>query len=206
MNERIPEADVVAAVIAAVPDADPDKLRRNLKFWRQKKQRLLPEVDVRHRGKAHGTVTLCRPWVIPIAKRLVAMPKGGSLVVCLWALWLDDDLPPEAAAWLIQRIAEWSGKLLRKAKSLIGACDAVETKRAFTRKPRRNAPAPLRKIYKRLGTGQEWYDFMGVALADLVSKRRLNMTAAFLAASERLTGRSAEELLPPPGVSPDYRL
>jgi hypothetical protein len=194
MNEWVPEAEVIAATGAS---------RRNLKFWRSKG--LLPKVpdpavQVRRLGKAHGIAPIeYRPWAIPIIRRIMTFMavRGRKLDACLWALWLDEDLPPEATAWLGQRVAAWSERLLLGANRAVDTAGPAETRNRFKYKPRRNAPPMLRQIFRRLDTSQ-WYEFTS-ALAARASRRPYTPTPSFLAASSRL-GVPLEAVLPPAGT------
>jgi len=177
-------------VVIAATGASP----RNLKFWRINE--LLPEVRVRHLGKAHGTVTEYRPATIPIVRGLMAM-RGRRLDACRWALWLDEDMPSEVTAWLGQRVTSWSEKLLRGAKQAVDEAGPAKTRDYFTRKPTRHRPPVLRQLYKRLDHDKQWYDFMS-ALAMVAGRRQYTPTPSFFAAIDRL-GVPAEAASPPPG-------
>jgi len=189
MREWIPEADVIA-----VTGASP----RNLKFWRTKG--LLPEIRVRHLGKAHGTARPdYRPWALPIIKRIMAMPRGRglSLDAYLWVLWLDEDMPSQVTHWCSEGIKTWSEQRLSAVKKAIDAVGEAEVKHESTRKPIRRGPAPIKQIYQRLDARQ-WYDFMST-VARVAAGRASTATPGFLAASGKLTGLGADQVLPPPG-------
>jgi hypothetical protein len=188
LDAWIPEADVIAATGAS---------RRNLKYWRAKG--LLPEIHVPRLGKAHGTgPTDYRSWAIPIVKRIMAIRGKSKLDAYRWALWLDDGLPPDAAAWCAECVRDWSREALKATATAVEEAGPAETRNRFmavaAKLKRRRRGVLIQQIHQRLDDAQ-WRGFM-TTLAALVSRRRLIINPQFLDAANKLTGQPTEVLMP----------